>query len=239
MASDLPTEVFEHAGARLEGRLARPGKLGMAPAVLVMPSAQGLGEHVQEVARRLAEEGYVALAVDMYGNGVHFSNPEGCGPSIIPLMQDPQLLRARLTGWLQQLCALPEVDARRVAAIGYCFGGQCALELARSGADIRAAISYHGLLSTALPAQTGAVRAKIAIYSGARDPWAPRQDVIAFEDEMRKAGASWQITVFGDARHAFTMEEDAAMPLEGLGYDALADAQSWAGTLTLLRHVLS
>ncbi len=239
-AADLPSVTFEHSGATLIGRIARPqSDKKTTPAVLVLPSAQGLGLHVCNVARKLAEQGYVAIAADLYGNGVHFSEPDQCGPSIIPLMNDPHLLRTRLAAWLEQLRIQPDVDSTRIAAIGYCFGGQCALELARSGAEITLAVSYHGLLSTTLPAAVGSIQARIAVFTGARDPWAPREQVTAFEDEMRAANAKWQITIFGDACHAFTMEEDAGMALEGLGYDALSDALAWSGTQTLLRHALA
>jgi dienelactone hydrolase len=134
---------------------------------------------------------------------------------------------------------LPNVDRTRVAAIGYCFGGQCVLELARSGADVKAVVSYHGILKTALPAQRGAVRAQVAVYTGAKDPYAPAADVEALRQEMLAAEARWQIMTFGEAYHGFTDPDSTMSALPGLGYDQIAHHVSWAGTLALLQQALA
>jgi dienelactone hydrolase len=236
---DLRPVKFRHEGADLVGQIAVPQLPGRHPAVMVMSSAMGLGEHYREIARRLASQGYVALATDMYGNGAHFSQPKEAGASAGLLFRDPVLVRSRVIAWFEVLKSLPEVDADRLAAIGYCFGGQCVLELARSGADLKLVVSFHGLLTTSMPAQTGAVKSLVAVYTGNKDPYAPQKDVDAFLAEMKAAQAHWHLTIFGDAYHAFTTKEDGSLPLEGLGYDPLADAVSWAGTLALLKSVFA
>lgn len=229
---------FRHEAAHLEGQVVVPEAPGRQAAVLVMSSGMGLGEQYREVARRLARQGYVALATDMYGNGAHYSVPKEAGASLGPLWGNPALLRSRVVAWFEMLKSLPEVDPDRVAAIGYCFGGQCVLELARSGANVKAVVSYHGILKTSMPAQIGVVKGLVAIYTGNKDPYAPREDVDAFLAEMRAAKARWHLTVFGDAYHAFTTKEDRSLPVEGIAYDPLADSVSWAGTLALLESLV-
>lgn len=227
--------TLHHEGAELLGQLALPAGPGPYPAVMVMHNAMGLGPHMQEVALRLAAQGYAALATDMYGGGVHHTDQKkGAGGSILPLMQTPGLLRRRVVAWFEHMKTLPAVDAQRTGAIGYCFGGQCVLELARSGADAKAVVSYHGLLTTAQKAEPGAVNPYVAAYTGARDPYAPHDQVEAFREEMINAGALWQITEFGEVYHAFTDPDAATLPLSGLAYNPLADRISWAGTLALL-----
>jgi dienelactone hydrolase len=227
-----------HAGAILAGQIAAPNTPGPHPAVMVMHNAHGLGEHMRKTAQRLAQCGYVALATDMFGGGMYHNDPKSAGTSIAPLWKDLELLRSRVIAWCEVLKTRPEVDPERVGAIGYCFGGQCVLELARSGADVKAVVSYHGILTTSMPAMAGAVKALVAVYTGAKDPYAPREHVDALRDEMIGAGARWQITVFGEAYHAFTDQDAAAAALSGVAYDPLADRVSWAGTEALLDALL-
>jgi dienelactone hydrolase len=148
-------------------------------------------------------------------------------------------LRSRVVAWFERLSALPDVDRSRVAAIGYCFGGHCVLELARSGADVKVVVSFHGILKTALPARPGEVRAHIAVYGGAKDPYAPADQVEAFRQELIAARARWQIMTFGEASHGFTDPTSASSSVPGLAYDEIAHRVSWAGTLALLELTLS
>jgi dienelactone hydrolase len=168
---------------------------------------------------------------------VFHEEPSAAGASLGPLWNNPQLLRSRVVAWHEWLRERAEVAPGRIAAIGYCFGGQCVLELARSGADVKAVVSFHGLLTTSMPAQAGTVRAHVAVYTGAQDPYAPRKHVDDFQDEMHAAGATWQITNFGRCYHAFT-DEHISATLPGLAYDPVADKVSWAGTLALLKAVI-
>jgi dienelactone hydrolase len=235
--TELRAIAFEHDGVELVGQMAVPEQPGPHPAVMVMHTAFGLGEMMRERVRRLAQLGYVAVATDMYGGGIDcHADPKSVGALMKDLLTPPQRLRARAVAWYEQLEARPEIDPKRVAAIGFCFGGQCVLELARSGADIKAVVSFHGLLSTTMPALPGAIRGLFAVYTGAKDPYAPAEHVTALQKEMTAAGARFQMTVFSDACHAFTDPNAAAsaMGREGIAYDPIADHVSWAGTVALL-----
>jgi dienelactone hydrolase len=228
----LQAVTLEHEGTKLVGEMAMPAAAGPHPAVLVMHNAFGLGDHMRSVARQLAAQGYVALASDMYGGGLYTEDESQIGALVMPLW-GTALLRSRVVTWFEHLRSHGAVIPDRIAAIGYCFGGQCVLELARSGADVKAVVSYHGILTTHERARPGAVRARVAVYTGALDPHVPRGDVDALRDEMIAAGANWHITEFGNSYHAFT-DPDAATPQTGRAYDPLADKVSWAGTLSLL-----
>jgi dienelactone hydrolase len=236
--TDLHEVAFHHDGADLVGVIAVPQTPGPHPAVMVMHNAHGLGEFVRDKARQLAKLGYVAVATDMYGGGTYHTDPTTAGPSVAELLNNPKKMRSRAAAWCAQLKARPDVDPQRVAAIGYCFGGMCVLELARSGADLKAFVSYHGLLDTSLPAESGAVKGQVAVYTGAKDPYVPAAHVEALSREFTAAGAHLQVTVFGDAFHAFTDPNADGMGRPGIAYDELAARVSWAGTLALLEAVL-
>jgi len=166
------------------------------------------------------------------------TDPKAGGALMVDLVSVPQRLRARAGAWYEALKARPEVDPRRVAAIGFCFGGMCVLELARSGVDVKAVVSYHGLLTTAISAAPGAIQGPVAIYTGAKDPYATLEQVEAVRQELTSAGARHQITVFSEAYHAFTDPQADSMGRPGIAYDALADRVSWAGTLALLEATI-
>jgi dienelactone hydrolase len=238
MTMTLQAVTCHHANTVLEGLVAVPDSAGPHPAVLVMSNAHGLGDQARKSALLLAQLGYVALATDLYGGGALFTDTKSTSEAILPLMTNPQLLRARLVAWFETLSAMPSVDRHSVAAIGFCFGGTCVLELARSGVDVKAVVSYHGLLTTSLPAQPGAVRAHVAVYTGGKDPYAPVEQVEAFRQEMLAAGARWDITTFSEALHAFTDPTADSSFVPGLAYDERAHKVSWAGTLALLQMLL-
>jgi dienelactone hydrolase len=228
-----------HADVELTGQMATPDGAGPHPAVLIMHTALGLGAHMRRQASLLAQRGYVAVATDMFGGGQDYhSNPAAAGAAFSALLENPLLLRERTVAWHSLVCATPNIDAKRTAAIGYCFGGRCVLELARSGADVKAVVSYHGLLDTPMPALSGAIKGVVTVYTGAKDPYAPTKDVEAFRREMIAAQARWQLTVFSEAEHGFTDPDAAKMNRPGISYDALADRISWAGTLALLETEL-
>jgi dienelactone hydrolase len=228
---------IDHAGAHLVGDYAVPAGTGPFPVVLVMSNAHGLGPQARASARLLAAAGYLAVCTDMYGGGAFHANPANAGDDYLAVMTDRKLLRSRTNAWLEAASALPQADRTRRAAIGYCFGGCCVLELARSGAEVKAVVSYHGILETPLPAEPGAVKALVAVYAGAGDPYAPPATTRALAEEMAAAGAACHITEFGDAMHSFT-DPDAHGDIPGIAYNRLAHLVSWAGTLALLNEVL-
>lgn len=236
MNDSLETVHLDHDGTSLSGALALPADGGRAPGVLVFPTAFGLGAQMKAVARKLAAQGFAALAVDMFG-GATYTEDRAELETLILALWGTKLARARSAGWLAALKSRPEVDASRTAAIGYCFGGQCALELARSGADLKAVASFHGILTTSWPARADDLRAHIAVYTGAKDPQAPAAHLELLKSELGAAGASWQVTEFSDAYHAFT-DSTANSPEHGRAYDALADRVSWASATALLRTML-
>jgi dienelactone hydrolase len=231
---DLAPFPLIHGDTELTALVARPAGPGPFPAVLVMHSALGIHHQVQDTARRLAALGYLAVATDMYGPSAYAGGAEGPGLAYAAFAENPELLRARSVAWFEAVRTRPDVDAGRIAAIGYCFGGHCVLELARSGAEVRAVCSYHGILTTHAPAQPGAVKAHVAAFCGAKDPYAPMADITALRKEMEAAGASWQLGVYGDAEHGFTDPDAARLNRPGIAYDAHADKASWAATLAIL-----
>ena len=181
--------TVEHDGVELVGQVALPETQGRHPAVLVMHSAHGLGEQVRERANRLAGLGFVAVATDLYGGGVHHTDPAASGRSMMEVFSEPERMRARVVAWYEHVKNRSDVDPQRVAAIGFCFGGMCVLELARSGADVKAVVSFHGLLSTAKPAALDSINGNVAIDAGGKDPFAPPEQVDAVREEMTAAGA--------------------------------------------------
>lgn len=229
---------YEHDGVVLKGELALPAGPGPHPGVLVMHDAHGLNDLVRRRALALAELGYAALATDMYGGGKLFTGQTEVGPVFQALQEDPQRLRGRVLAAFEALRARPEVDEGRVGAIGFCFGGQCVLELARSGAQARSVVSFHGLLHTSQPARAGAVKAKVLVLTGGRDPYAPAEAVAALQREMTEAEADWQLTVYGEGWHAFTDPNPKKAEVPGVRYDPLLDRLSWAQATAFVEATL-
>ncbi|MFM6933358.1 MAG: dienelactone hydrolase family protein [Novosphingobium sp.] len=236
---NLRAVELEHGGSVLTGQTAFPEDDGPHPAVLVMHNALGIGDHVRGVALKLADLGYVAVATDMYGGGAPAGDPVVNGAEFERIMKDPALLRARVVAWFDRVSAMPEVDAGRVAAIGFCFGGTCVLELARSGAAARAVVSYHGILTSQQPMQPGAFAGEVAAFCGAQDPYAPLAHIEGLRAEMEGAGARYAITTFGEAQHGFTDPAADSMGREGIAYNALAARLSWAATVEFLQIALN
>jgi dienelactone hydrolase len=236
--TELQPITCEHQGKTLKGYAAIPEGQRPFPALLVMHSALGLRHMVRDIARKLAGLGYLAVATDMYGEDADLSAPAKAGEHYMALLSAPDTLRDRTALWFDTVAARADVDAKRIAAIGYCFGGKCTMELARSGRDLRAAVSYHGLLTTHAPAKPGDIKGEVVAWCGALDPFGPHAETEAFRLEMIAAEANWQITEFGNAAHGFTdPKAEGGMP--GIEYNLIADKTSWAGTLALLEVVLA
>ncbi len=236
--------IYQHDGLELIGQIALPDGPGPHPAVLIAHSAFGIDDLVRNRASDLAALGYVGLAVDMYGAGP--GKPVlGEHHSYFMALQETQgLLRARIVAAYEALSARPEVRADRIAAIGYCFGGQCALELARSGADLRSVVSFHGLLTTQDPAKPGTVKAKLLALTGAHDPFVSAENVASFQQEMTDAKADWQVTIYGEGYHSFTARDIENVEVPGMGkvpgvrYDPFLDRLSWAQATAFLEATL-
>ena len=212
---------------------------GKQPGVLVFHEGLGLGEHVMELARRVAKLGYVALAADMFGNRRQARDLEDMRGLVGDLRNEPAKLRARGRAALAMLASLPQVDAGRLCAIGFCFGGSVVLELARDGADLKAVVSFHGVLSTKAPALPGGVKAGVLVLTGANDPLAPPDQVAAFENEMRAAGVlDWQVITYGNTHHAFTNPAADGSFLSGTLYNEQSDRRSWAAMRNFLEEIL-
>ena len=171
--------------------------------------------------------GYVAFAIDMYGKGIRPKTPQEAAAQAGIYKQDRALMRARALAGLEVLRSNPLCDPKRVAAIGYCFGGTVVLEIARSGADVAGVVSFHGGLDTPTPADAKNIRCKVLVLHGGDDPHVPRKDVDAFEDEMRAAGVDWQLVVYGGAVHSFTNPAAGNDKSKGAAYNAEADSRSW------------
>ena len=200
---------------------------GKRPGVLVVHEAWGVGEHTIERAQRLAELGYVALAVDMFGDGKQpASNPEAM-QWIGALRNDVPTLRARMRAAFDALAALPQVDEARIASIGFCFGGSASLELARSGASAAGIVSFHGNLSTTMPAQPDTVTAQILICIGKDDPFVPSEQVDGFVEEMTNAEVSFKMIIYTGAKHSFTNPKASERGIPGVEYNKQADEASW------------
>jgi len=237
--SDFATIHCEHDGTALEGLVARPAGEGPFPTVMVMHSANGQRHQVKGTIEKLAALGYLAIATDMYGPEVQNGAPEASHQAYMYFIDDGMKhVRSRSLAWFEAVRAHPDVDPARIAAIGYCFGGHCVLELARAGADLQAVVSYHGTLKTHARAAPGAVKAEVVAYCGAHDPFATVAEIDDLRGELTEARARYQITVFGEAAHSFTDPDAGKMGMDGIRYNAMAHRMSWAGTETVLETLL-
>jgi dienelactone hydrolase len=200
---------------------------GKRPAVLVVHQWKGLGEYEKKRAEMLAGLGYNVFAADIYGKGIRPQTPQAAGAQAGKYKNDRALLRARVRAALDVLLNHELTDPKRVAAIGYCFGGTTVLELARSGADIGGAVSFHGGLSTPNPEDAKNIHCKVLALHGADDPNVPQKEVDAFETEMREAKVDWQLVAYGGAVHAFTDWNAGNDNSKGAAYNERADRRSW------------
>lgn len=229
-------------GLTFRGQLACPAMQGpdaqgKVPGILIFPEAPGLGAHVIRRAAALAQLNYVALAADVHGDGVLLDDPKTMRAGIDLLKSQPERLYRRLQASLQALAQVPQVDTERIAVIGYCFGGWCALELARTGAALRGVAVFHGTLSSSQENSAGRIRGQVLVCSGASDPLVPLEQVTAFSEEMSAAGIDWQVHLYGGACHGFTSPEAGGNSRPGFGYSASADRRSWAELRSFLGEI--
>jgi dienelactone hydrolase len=237
----MQTRDLDYAadGATLRGFLAFNEAATPRPGVLVFHEGLGLGDFAMEKARQLAALGYVAFAADMFGERRQAKNLQEVATIVGGLRAEPARLRARALAALATLAALPQVDREKLAAIGFCFGGSVVLELARSGAELKAVVSFHGVLATKLPAAEGQVKASVLVLTGAEDPLAPPDQVAAFEAEMRAAKvADWQVVSYGNTLHGFANQAADGSMMRTAMYHAQSDRRSWAAMQALFDEVL-
>ena len=223
---------------RLEGYLAAPDSARHLPGVLVVPSWLNVTESICSRADRLADAGYAAFVVDLFGAGVRPRPPQLPMEVVGPFLKDRAQFRKRLFAALDAFRRRPECKTDRIAAIGYCVGGCGVLELARAGAPLCGVISLHGILSAPIPAQRNAVIAKILVLHGDADPLASFDQISAFREEMRSAEANWEMDIYSGARHSFTGEGVLVQTSPEAGLHPQSEARSWRATLGFLAEVL-
>jgi dienelactone hydrolase len=225
----------------LKGYLAlNPALKGKRPAVLVVHEWWGHNEYARKRARMLAEQGYVALAVDMFGNGKTAQHPDDAGKFAAEVMKNKAAGEARFNAALDFVKQQPQVDTTRIAAIGYCFGGGVVLHMARQGADLKGVVSFHGSLATDAPAQPGTIKAKILVFTGDADKMIPPEQVAAFKEEMTRAAADFRTVEYPGVMHSFTNPDADAYAKKfnlPLAYNRKADKDSWGQALKFLREI--
>ncbi len=226
------TVEYRTQGVVMKGYLAYDGSIeGRRPGVLVIPEWWGLNDYARKRAQMVAELGYTALAVDMYGDGKVVMNPEDAGKLSSEVSKNPEVSMARFVAALDFLRQQPMVDPGRIAAIGYCFGGGVVLNMARQGVDLKGVASFHGSLAPVKPAQPGMVKARmILVLHGADDKFVPPEQIEAFKQEMKAAGVDFKFSSYPGAIHSFTNPEATELGKKfnmPVAYNAEADRKSW------------
>lgn len=221
---------YDHDNTRMHGYIAYPSDESAKPGILIAHDWTGCNDFAREKAEYLASLGYVAMAIDMYGEGRQGESTEEKMALMGPVIEDRQMLQSRINAALTTLQADARVDAKNIGAIGFCFGGLCVLDLARSGADVKGVVSFHGLLNR--PEHSNAtIKAKVLALHGHDDPMVPPEQVLAFQTEMNEANVDWQMHIYGRTQHAFSNPKanDASM---GTVYNATAEKRA----LAAMRH---
>lgn len=224
MAVQERAVAYEHDGVALDGVLVTSGG-GERPTVMVVHGMEGRSDAQLAFAKRLTEKGYAGFAVDLFGIGSGGDLQRG-EQLMNQMLGDRDLVRRRMLHVLDLVRDLPEVDSERVVALGFCFGGLCVLDLARSGADLRGVASFHGVLTPPADAEKNDIHAKVIVFHGWDDPFAPPQDVVALGKELTEAGADWQVHAYGDTMHAF-MAPMFNNPEAGIMYSERSARRAW------------
>lgn len=231
----LEAVSYAHAGTDLTGWLGRPAGTPRA-AVVLFPTIANVNAPMERRASMLVEEGFLVFVADFYG--VPVESFEASFPLAQALRGDVAHYRGRIAAAIAALRALPEAEGLALFGIGFCMGGQAVLEAMRDGQDLAVAVSFHGILSTDLPAAHDSIKGRILICHGDADPLVPRSQVIGFWEEMDHAGANWHFHAYARVLHGFTDPDSDARGMDALGYNSSADRQSWAAMLELFDEVL-
>lgn len=239
MAIQTRLVEYQHGDTLLEGFLAWDDSIpGPRPAVAISHAWAGRADFECEKAKKLAGLGYVGFALDMFGKGVRGNSLEENQALIAPFVADRQLLQDRINRAVAVLREQPEVDAAKVGAMGFCFGGMCVLDLARSESDVKGVLSFHGLFFPADNTAGNKISAKVLCLHGYDDPMVPPEQVVALAKELTDAGADWQIHAYGNTRHAFT-NPAANDPGLGTVYHATADQRSWVSMQNFFAEIFA
>jgi dienelactone hydrolase len=238
VVSNEPLE-YQDGEVLCEGHVAlNTSSRARRPSVLVAHAWDGPNKEVRAKASQLARMGYLGFALDVYGKGVRGGASDDNTKLMAPYIEDRAFLRRRLLAALAAAKLHPFTDPSRIAVIGYCFGGLCALDLARAAPpELRAAVSVHGMLRAPEFTQTALMTAKVLVIHGWKDPLAPPEDVLTLTRELSDAGSDWQMILYGQAAHAFT-NLGANNHRDGIFYDETADRRSWAATCSFLEESL-
>jgi dienelactone hydrolase len=230
------THEYDDGNESCEGYLVTHEDGKVRPGVIISHAWAGLGDFEQEKAKAVAELGYNVLAIDMYGKGIRGTSIAENQKLMGRFINDRALLRQRITCGLNTLKALDIVDSNRTAAMGYCFGGLCVLDLARSGAEVTGVISIHGIFTPPQDLPNELIKAKVLALHGYDDPMATPENLIAFGTEMTEAGVDWQVHAYGLTYHAFTNPEanDAGM---GTVFNPKANKRSWRALVNFLSEI--
>lgn len=221
-----------------EGFYVHPqGGKGRLPGVLVVHNWLGVSDETKKQAERIAKLGLAVFAVDVYGKGIRGKSPQEAARLAGPYKTDRKLFRARVLRGLEILREQKEVDSAKIVAVGYCFGGTGAIELARAGADVAAVVSFHGGLDSPNPEDGKNIKARVIALHGADDPFVKPSDLQAFEEEMRRSHVDWQMTLYGGAVHAFTDTTAGTDPKVGAAYNKNADERSFEAFSALIRDL--
>ena len=226
-------------GSTLIGRLALPEGNDTRPAVLIAHEGGGLDDYQKGRAARFAELGYVAFALDYHGGGAPLPDEDAVERRCRDLWLAPERIRAIAGSSLDVLLAERRADASRVAAVGYCFGGAVVLELARSGADVKAVVGFHPRLATRRPQDAANIRGQVLVCVGTEDPLISTQERLAFEEEMRVGGVDWRMNLYGGTEHSFTNPTSDTAGRPGVSYHRVSDERSWRATLDLFDEVFA
>jgi dienelactone hydrolase len=224
--------TYSSDGTTLKGFLAYNGSVeGKRPGIIVVHEWWGLNNYARHRAEMLAKLGYVALAIDMYGNGRTAEHPDNAGKFAAAVMQQMDTARARFNAGLKLLKEEPQTDSSKIAAIGYCFGGGIVLRMALSGSSLDGVVSFHGDLPTEAVKNPGQVKAKLLVCNGAADPFNPEKKVDAFKKAMDSGGINYKFINYPGAEHSFTNPAADSLGKKfnlPLAYNKEADENSWA-----------
>jgi dienelactone hydrolase len=229
---------YKEGKTELKGTLAWDDAIkGPRPGVLIVHSWMGLTDYEKGRAKQLAELGYTAFAVDVYGTADTPKDQKEAGVSAGKYKGNRALFRKRVQAGLDVLARQAEADKANLAAIGYCFGGTGALELARNGAKLKGVVCFHGGLDSPTPADGKKIRGKVLVLHGADDFYVPKKDIDAFEQELKAAKVDYQLVFYSGTVHAFTMPGVGNDPSTGAAYNASSDKRSWVAMKNFLQEI--